>query len=315
MRLHRHWGADVPRGAVVAIGNFDGVHEGHRAVIAAARRIGDELAAPLAILTFEPHPRSVFRPDAPPFRLTPFRAKARLLAEAGVEDLFVLRFDRALASLSAEDFVNDLLAARLGARHVVVGQDFTFGHGRAGNPALLQEMGARLGFGVSVLEPRADDKGKICSASRIRQDLQSGRPRDAAALLGRFWEIEGRVRRGDQRGRELGFPTANLGMANYLHPAPGVYAVAVMIGDAGKLERHGGVANFGNRPTFQGQDWRFETFLFDFSGDLYGRHLRVAVIDFIRPDVKFDGAEALIRQMREDEARARVIVGRELDGR
>ncbi|MGH7074687.1 MAG: bifunctional riboflavin kinase/FAD synthetase [Stellaceae bacterium] len=315
MRVHRHWRAGAPKGvsegAVVAIGNFDGVHDGHRAVIAAARRVADTLAAPLAILTFEPHPRSLFQPTAPPFRLTPFRAKARLLDEAGIDDLFVLRFDRRLAALPARDFVADLLVAGLGARHVVVGEDFTFGHGRGGNPALLEEMGARLGFGVSVLKPLADRNGKICSASRIRRHLAEGRPRDAAALLGRFWEIEGRVRHGDRRGRELGFPTANLGIADYLHPTPGVYAVRAAIAGADGPVWRGGVANFGNRPTFAGQDWRFETFLFDFVGDLYGRHLRVAVIEFLRPDAMFDDAEALVRQMREDERRAREIIARE----
>jgi riboflavin kinase / FMN adenylyltransferase len=310
MRLHRHGGAGAPRGAVVAIGNFDGVHIGHRAVIDAARGIAKAASAPLAVLTFEPHPRSVFLPGAPPFRLTPFRAKARLLAEAGIDDLFLLRFDRRLAARSAEEFVADLLVGRLGASHIVVGQDFTFGRGRGGNPALLQAMGARLGFAVTVLEPLADDDGKICSASRIRRHLADGRPRDAAELLGRPWEIEGRVRQGDRRGRELGFPTANLGIADYLPPAPGVYAVRAAIEEGGGPAWRDGVANFGRRPTFDGVDWRFETFLFDFAGDLYGRHLRVAVIDFIRPDLKFDGADALIRQMKDDAVRARAILAR-----
>jgi riboflavin kinase/FMN adenylyltransferase len=294
----------------MAIGNFDGVHLGHRAVIEAARREAASAGAPLAVLTFEPHPRSVFVPGGPPFRLTPFRAKTRLLDEAGIDDLYTLRFDRDLAARSAEDFVAGLLVGRLGVRQVVVGQDFTFGHGRGGNPALLRLMGARLGFGVSVLEPLADAGGKVCSASRIRQHLSSGRPRDAAELLGRSWEIEGRVRQGDRRGRELGFPTANLAIADYLHPAPGVYAVRAAVEDAGAPSWRDGVANFGNRPTFAGTDWRFETFLFDFSGDLYGRHLRVALVDFIRPDATFDSAEALVRQMREDEVRARDMLAR-----
>jgi riboflavin kinase/FMN adenylyltransferase len=308
MQLFRHATAGVPRGAVIAIGNFDGVHLGHRAVIAEAKRIADAAGAPLALLTFEPHPRRFFSPSGPPFRLTPFRAKTRLIAETGVDLLFILRFDRAFAARTAEDFVADLLVAQLGARHLVVGQDFTFGRGRGGNPRLLREMGAKLDFAVSVLEPRADANGKICSASRIRDHLAAGRPRAAAALLGRDWEIEGRVRPGDRRGRELGFPTANLAIADYLHPAPGVYAVRAWVGDGGALRWYGGVANFGNRPTFDGQDWRLETNLFDFAGDLYGRHLRVALVDFIRPDAKFADADALIAAMREDARRAREIL-------
>ncbi|MGH6980147.1 MAG: bifunctional riboflavin kinase/FAD synthetase [Stellaceae bacterium] len=298
----------MPRGAAIAIGNFDGVHLGHRAVIAEARRIADAARAPLAILTFEPHPRSLFAPGAPPFRLTPFRAKTRLIADSGVDFLFTLRFDRAFAARTAEDFVADLLVAKFGASHVVVGQDFTFGKGRAGNPALLQAMSAKLGFGVSVLQPETDAGGKHASASRIRDHLAAGRPRAAAELLGRDWEIEGRVREGDKRGRELGFPTANLPIANYLHPAPGVYAVRAGVTENGVTTWHDGVANFGNRPTFAGRDWRLETNLFAFSGDLYGKHLRVALVDFIRPDAKFDSAAALITAMHDDADKARGIL-------
>jgi riboflavin kinase / FMN adenylyltransferase len=308
MQLFRHATAGVSKGAVIAIGNFDGVHRGHRAVIAEAKRIAAREGAPFGILTFEPHPRSVFVPNSPPFRLTPFRAKTRLLAEAGTDVLFTLRFDRRFAAKSAEDFVADLLAAQLGTKHIVVGQDFTFGRGRGGNPALLREMGAALGFGVTVLEPVADASGKLASASRIRDHLASGRPRAAAALLGRDWEIEGRVQPGDRRGRDLGFPTANLAIANYLHPAPGVYAVRAGVSENGTLVWHDGVANFGNRPTFAGQDWRFETHLFDFAGDLYGRHLRVAIVEFIRPDAKFAGIDALVAAMHEDAKQARAIL-------
>ena len=311
MRLFRHADAGVPQGAAIAIGNFDGVHLGHRTVIEAARRIADGRNAPLAILTFEPHPRSVFAPNAPPFRLTPFRSKTRLIAEAGVDLLFTLHFDRAFAARSAEDFVAGLLVGRLGASHVVVGQDFTFGKGRVGNPALLRDMAATLGFGVTVLEPETDAGGKHASASRIREHLAQGRPRDAAALLGRPWEIEGRVEQGDQRGRELGFPTANLAIANHLHPAPGVYAVRAGVAERdGTLHWHDGVANFGNRPTFAGQDWRLETNLFDFSDDLYGKHLRVALVDFIRPDLKFNSADELVTAMHDDAAKARAILTR-----
>jgi riboflavin kinase / FMN adenylyltransferase len=309
MKLYRH-AAGAPRGAVIAIGNFDGVHRGHAEVIAAARGVANELAAPLAILTFEPHPRTLFAPQAPPFRLTPFRAKTRLLDEAGIDLLFTLRFDRALAAKSAEDFVKGLLVGQLGVRQIVVGEDFTFGAGRAGNPRLLAEMGKALGFGMTLLKPHADANGKVCSASRVRDYLRQGRPKAAAELLGRPWEIEGKVRRGDRRGRQLGFPTANLAILDYLHPAPGVYAVTAGMVENGRAVWRPGVANFGNRPTFQGEDWRLETYLFDYEGDLYGRHLRVALHDFIRPDAKFADGAALMRQMRDDEARARALLAR-----
>ncbi len=308
MRIFRHAGEDFPRGAVIAIGNFDGVHRGHRAVIAAAKTIADDKGAPLAVLTFEPHPRSVFTPATKPFRLTPFRAKSRLLAEAGVDLLLTRHFDRAFAAIAAEDFVGELLARRLGVSHVAVGPDFTFGRGRAGTSALLQALAPRLGFTVSILAPVSDPSGRIYSASAARAHLEAGRPREAAALLGRAWEIEGPVRRGDRRGRDLGFPTANLAIADYLHPLPGVYAVRVGLEENGALRWRDGVGNFGRRPTFGGEDWRFESYIFDFAGDIYGRHARVAVEDFIRPDAKFDGADALIRQMREDERAARAIL-------
>jgi riboflavin kinase/FMN adenylyltransferase len=308
MKIYRHAASGVPRGAAIAIGNFDGVHRGHRAVIEETRRIAYELGAPAAVLTFEPHPRSVFSPNTKPYRLTPFRAKSRLIAEAGADFLVTLHFDRAFAARSAEDFADGLLGRDLGVRQVVVGEDFTFGRGRAGDPALLADIGTRAGFGVTVLKPVADEAGKICSASRVRACLEAGRPREAAALLGRDWEIEGVVRRGDRRGRTLGFPTANLAIADYLHPAPGVYAVRAGIEEGGAVSWHSAVANFGRRPTFDGEDWRLETHLFDYAGDLYGRHLRVALVDFIRPDARFDGAEALVSAMREDERRARAIL-------
>ncbi|HEX4111637.1 MAG TPA: bifunctional riboflavin kinase/FAD synthetase [Stellaceae bacterium] len=308
MQLFRHAGTGAPLGAVIAIGNFDGVHLGHRAVVADAKALAKSLGAPLALLTFEPHPRSVFAPNRPPFRLTPFRAKTRLIWETGVDFLFTLRFDRAFAAKTAEQFVADLLIGRLGVKHVVIGQDFTFGKGRGGNPALLRAMGATLGFGVTVLEPVADANGKICSASRIRDHLAAGRPRAAAELLGRDWEIEGRVQQGDRRGRELGFPTANLAIANYLHPAPGVYAVRAGVIERGGLYWYSGVANFGNRPTFAGTDWRLETHIFNYAGDLYGRHVRVALVDFIRPDAKFDSAETLIAAMNDDAKKALAIL-------
>jgi riboflavin kinase / FMN adenylyltransferase len=314
MGIFRHTG-DLPaaaRGAVVVIGNFDGVHRGHQLLLADARRQADALAGSLAVLTFEPHPRSVFQPDQPPFRLTSLRAKAHALQEAGVDNLFVLHFDRAFSLKSAEAFVQDILVTDLGARHVVVGWDFCFGHKRAGNVALLKSMGAQHGFGVTGVDPVMTGEGEVYSSSIIRNHLREGRPAKAAELLGRPWEIEGRVERGDQRGRTIGFPTANLGLGDYLRPALGVYAV--LAGRDPGVEHGGetrwlpGVANLGRRPTVAGEDLRLEVHLFDFAGDLYGETLRVRLIDFLRPEKKFDGLDALRAQIALDCGRAQDIL-------
>jgi riboflavin kinase / FMN adenylyltransferase len=309
MRIFRHDSvAAGDRGAVVAIGNFDGVHLGHQRVIDTAGRIARAAGAPHALLTFEPHPRRVLRPDDPPFRLTPFRAKSRRIEALGVELLFTLHFDLDFARRSAEDFVERVLRDGLGARHVVVGYDFVFGHQRRGTPALLAERGAALGFGVTIVDPVAEPDGAVYSSTHIREHLVLGRPRAAAALLGRFWEIEGRVERGDERGRTIGFPTANLLLDDYLRPAAGVYAVRAGIEEGGRTRWHDGVANLGMRPTFGGSDLRLEAHLFDFAGDLYGRHLRVALIEHLRPERKFPGIDALKAQIADDARRAREIL-------
>src|SRR5215470_5671345 len=287
MRLFRHYN-EVPveaRGAVVAIGNFDGVHRGHHAVIAAAARHARELGTSHAVMTFEPHPREFFAPDAPSFRLTPFRIKVRQLEAIGLDHLFVLHFDRELASKSAEAFV--------------------VGHQRRGNAELLAELGRLRGFGVTTLPPVAGEPGEIYSSTRIRQHLAAGSPLAAGALLGRPWEIEGRVEQGDRRGRTLGFPTANLPIAGYLQPALGVYAVKAGVDEGRGTIWRDGVANLGRRPTVGGTRVQLEVHLFDFAGDLYGRHLRVALIDFLRPEKKFDGLPALQAQIAEDSRQAR----------
>ncbi len=299
MQIYRH-ATSLPekaRGAVVAIGNFDGVHRGHQAVIAAAGRLASSLGAPQAVLSFEPHPRSVFQPAAPPFRLTPFRAKAELLRRSGVDLLYVLRFDHGFAARSAESFVRDILHGGLGIRHAVVGYDFVFGNRRRGTAALLTEMGRALGFGVTVLDPVQAGE-EIYSSTRIRHLLEAGEPRRAAALLGRFWEIDGRVEQGDRRGRTIGFPTANLQLDGYLRPAAGVYAVRAALGRDGAWRD--AVANFGMRPTVGGAALRFEVHIFDFAGELYGRHLRVALVDYLRPERKFAGLDALKAQIAAD---------------
>jgi len=316
MAIFRHT-SDLPadaRGAVVVIGNFDGVHRGHQLLLADARRQADELGAPMAVLTFEPHPRSVFLPDQPPFRLTSLRAKAHALQQAGVDHLFVQHFDRDFALKPAEAFVTEILVGDLAARHVVVGWDFCFGHKRAGNVALLKSMGAKHGFGVTAVDPVMAGDGAVYSSSIIRDHLRAGRPAKAAELLGRPWEIEGRIEPGEQRGRTIGFPTANMGLGDFLCPALGVYAVLAGrdpgVEHGGETRWHHGVANLGRRPTVGGEGVRLEVHLFDFTEDLYGETLRVRLMDFIRPEKKFDGLDALKAQIALDSGQAREILSR-----
>jgi riboflavin kinase/FMN adenylyltransferase len=310
MRLFRHY-TEVPaeaRGAVVAIGNFDGVHLGHRAVLAEAAGHSRALGAPLAVLTFEPHPRAYFKPVQPPFRLTPLRIKVRVLEALGVDDLFVLHFDRELAAKSAEAFVIEVLSEGLDAVHLVVGYDFVFGRGRQGNAALIRDLGAVHGFGVTAVSAAAAPGGEVYSSTRIREHLAAGRVRQAAALLGRPWEIEGRVEPGDKLGRGLGFPTANIALGEYVAPAHGIYAVKAGIDEGRETWWHDAAAYVGPRPTVGGTAVRLEVHLLDFDGDLYGRHLRAAFIEHIRGDKAFDGLPALQAQIAEDCATARRVL-------
>lgn len=312
MRIFRHYDA-LPaelRGAAVAIGNFDGVHRGHQAVIGEAGRAAKEFNLPWAVLSFEPHPVSVFKPDQAPFRLTPFRIKARQIEALGVDLLVVLHFDAALAALAADAFVEDILVGGLGARHVVSGYDFVFGQGRKGNCELLLHRGEVHGFGFTCVGAVKDGEGKVFSSTRVRDCLWNADPKGAAHVLGRAFEIEGRIEHGDARGRTIGFPTANLHLGEYIRPAPGVYAIRAGIDRGEETEWVSGVANLGRRPTFGGDGLVLETHLFDFSGDLYGQHLRVALIDFIRPEKKFDGIESLKAQIAADCATARKLLAR-----
>lgn len=294
MQVFRHYDhvPDSARGATVAIGNFDGVHKGHQALLRHARALGDKLG----VLAFEPQPQEFFRPDTPRFRLTPFRAKARLLEKNGVDVLFALHFDAAFASLTADEFIEQVLVKGLGVRHVIVGEDFCFGKGRKGNLALLQKRGAELGFGVTTFELVGEGDVSKISSTNIREALRDGRPDVAAALLGHPWTVEGRVEHGDQRGRTIGFPTANVSLEGYLEPALGVYAVRVELGG----QTYGGVANFGRRPTFDKKDVLLEVHIFDFKGDAYGQPIVVSFISFIRPEMKFAGLDALKAQIAKD---------------
>jgi len=302
MQIFRHY-EQVPesaRGATVAIGNFDGVHKGHQALLQHARALGGKLG----VLVFEPHPQEFFRPDTPRFRLTPFRAKARLLEQHGVSLLFALHFDADFASLSADEFITRVLVQGLGVRHVIVGEDFCFGKGRKGNLALLQQRGAELGFDVTTFELVGEGGASKISSTSIREALRDGKPDVAAALLGHPWTVEGRVEGGDRRGRTIGFPTANVSLEGYLEPALGVYAVRVEIGG----RKYGGVANFGRRPTFDKTDVLLEVHIFDFEGDIYGQPIVVSFISFLRPEMKFPGLDALKAQIAKDSETARALL-------
>ncbi|MBK8176783.1 MAG: bifunctional riboflavin kinase/FAD synthetase [Rhodospirillales bacterium] len=313
MRVFRHF-ENLPseiRGAAVAVGNFDGVHRGHHEVISEAGRIAGAAAIPWAVLTLEPHPKSIFDPGTPPFRLTPYPAKVRLIGEIGPMALVVIPFDSEFARTAPRAFVERVLVHGLGARHVVCGHDFAFGHGRKGTPELLLWMGDEFDFGFTCVPEIKDDDGEPFSSTRIREYLRMGRPDVAAHLLGRPFAIEGEVVSGDQRGRTLGFPTANIKLGEYVRPAHGVYAVRACFTDETGTLAWPAVANLGLRPTFGGHEPLLEAHLFDFAGDLYGRTLRVELIAFLREEKKFDGLELLRAQIAEDCTRARRTLGAE----
>ena len=292
---------------VVALGNFDGVHRGHKAVIARARALAQRLKRPCAVLTFEPHPADYFAGAPVIFRLTPQAAKARLLARLGVDGMIALTFDSGLASLSAEAFVEDILVRRLGISAAVAGYDFHFGKGRAGTPAFLAQAGARLGFAVDIV-PKilADAAGSLdaVSSTATRAALAAGDVALARQLLGHDYFVTGPVIAGKQLGRTLGFPTANMALDASCKLAFGIYAVRVSVNST----THGGVASFGRRPTFDNGLPLLETFLFDFSADLYGQDLEVTFVAFLRGEAKFDDVAALVAQMQADAAHARVLL-------
>jgi len=297
--------ADALQGAVVAIGNFDGVHRGHRAVIAAALDRAKTFRRPAAVLTFEPHPRAFFNPNEPLFRLTDAANKLRLLAATGIDGAIVLTFDAALARLTAEEFVERVLLERFAIGGAVIGFNFHFGARRAGTPQFLIAQGRERGFAVDVV-PRFEYRGRPVASGPIRDALAAGHIDEATELLGFPWFVSATVIHGDKRGRELGFPTANLRLDPACRLRHGVYAVRVGIGG----HRYDGVASFGRRPMFDGGAVLLEVFLFDFSGDLYGQSIDVAFIAWIREEAVFDSREALTQQMREDGARARVALAR-----
>ena len=300
-------GSAVPphlAGGIVALGNFDGFHLGHQAVVGQAVARARAAGRPALVATFDPHPVRHFRPDTPPFRLTTLDQRQRLFADAGVDAMVVFHFDGVLAQLSAERFIAERLHANLQVAGVVTGEDFTFGTAKQGDVRLLAARGAAHGFIAETVGAVTLD-GEAVSSTRIRAALRGGDPRSAAQLLSRPFAIEGVVQHGDKLGRTIGYPTANIAMGNYLRPAYGIYAVTGRLADGRVLK---GAANLGIRPTFDPPKELLEPYFFDFSGDLYDQPIEVALVDYLRPEAKFDGLDALMAQMERDCARARVLL-------
>lgn len=296
---------DLPHnvlGSVVVIGNFDGVHKGHQALLTKARDIAGSLSVPLAVLTFEPHPRQLFRPDEPPCRITPSILKAERMEQCGVDILFSLPFDWDFAGRSAQDFIDEILINGLSAAHVVVGYDFRFGQLRAGTPQMIKNSG----ISISVIDEVKGQGDEDLSSSRIRQYLRRGQIQEANDLLGWEWEIRGTVFQGDQRGRELGYPTANIHLDDTIHPAYGVYAVRVQI--EGEDIWRNGATNIGIRPMFAVPTAQVETYIFDFNREIYGEIMRIRPVSRLRSEAKFNTLDELKRQMEKDCAKAREVL-------
>jgi riboflavin kinase/FMN adenylyltransferase len=294
------------RGAIIALGNFDGFHQGHQAVAGEAIRWAQEEGRPSIIATFDPHPVRFFKPDVPPFRLTTLEQRQELYLAAGATAMLVFHFDKELSSTSAEDFIEHILIERFGAHGVVTGEDFSFGKRALGNVELLRDYGERLGLKSRIVSP-VEGSGAIVSSSRIREALREGDPQLAAKLLTRPFAIRGIVEHGDKNGRKLGYPTANLSIESYLRPRYGVYAVTGTILSTG--EQLKGAANIGIRPQFEPPKELLEPYFFDFSGDLYGQEIEVAFHHFLRGEAKFDGLDELMVQMEKDCDRARELLG------
>jgi riboflavin kinase / FMN adenylyltransferase len=307
MRIVRSWKGlpSADRGASVALGNFDGVHRGHQQVIALAAEAARRLEAPLGVVTFDPHPRRIFQPNAPSFRLMSAEQLAQALADLGVDLLYILPFDRQLADLTDHDFAQAVLHEGLGVRHVAVGFDISFGKGRTGSPQTMRRYGEELGFGVSIAEAVGGNAGEKFSSTAVRDALRLGRPEEAARILGRPFTIKGEVVRGRELGRTLGFPTANIELADYVRPRLGVYATRTRLPDGREIP---GVASIGVNPTVGGNAPRLEVWLFDFDEDLYGQVVETDLVAFLRDEAHFDGVEALTAQVMADAAQARTLL-------
>ena len=309
MKIFRHFDnlPDDVKGSVIVLGNFDGFHKGHQTVMGRAGKLARHMGVNLSVLVLEPHPRSYFNPGREDFRLTSFRTKAHLLEKFGVDTLFVLPFDKKLSKMLAQDFVTDILLDKLGVLHVFVGYDYRFGAGRGGSAGMLAQMGSMEQFGVTIVE-KIMDGDHVYSSSNIRDSLRAGGVRLCADHLGHWWHVEGHVLRGDQRGRTINFPTANLSMEGYIKPRLGVYAVRVMVDSGPAKGIWNGVANVGKRPTFNKDDLVLEAHIFDFDFDIYEQSIRVEFVDFIRPEQKFDGLESLKAQIEKDSQVAHKIL-------
>jgi len=307
VEIVRDWRGLPPelRGAAVAIGAFDGVHRGHQAVIAKAAEAARALSVPLAVVSFDPHPRRWFQPAAAPFRLMTVGQMSRALAPLGVDRLHLLPFDAAMAAMSDEQFAREVLGDGLGIAHAAVGFDFTFGKGRTGSPEALRRYGENLGFTVSVADRVDDADGLKLSSSAVREALHAGDMTRAAAILGRPFAIEGEVIHGDKRGRTIGVPTANIALGDYMRPAFGVYAVRTRLPDGRRFD---GVASLGVRPMFRTEEPLLEVWLFDFAGDLYGQTVETDLVAFLRPEMNFDSLDALKTQIDRDAADARAVL-------
>ncbi|MEP5937587.1 MAG: bifunctional riboflavin kinase/FAD synthetase [Erythrobacter sp.] len=304
---HREKVADPLRGAIIALGNFDGFHKGHQSVAGEAINWAHAEGRPSIIATFDPHPVRFFKPDVPPFRLTTLEQRQELYLAAGATAMLVFHFDAELSGTSAEDFITEILINRFGAHGVVTGGDFTFGKGAKGNVDLLKGFGGEHGLQSRVVSP-VEGQGEVVSSSRIRQALREGQPELAAELLTRPFAIRGIVEHGDKRGRDIGYPTANLGVESYLRPKYGVYAVTGKLLATGEVLQ--GAANIGIRPQFEPPKELLEPYFFDFSGDLYGQEIEVSFHHFIRPEAKFDGLEELIKQIDKDCEDAKRLLAR-----
>jgi riboflavin kinase/FMN adenylyltransferase len=290
------------QGCVVALGNFDGFHRGHHVVVGEAGRYARRLGIPLTVVVMEPHPVSFFAPDQPAFRLTSSSERAVLLEKFGIDQLVILPFDQSLASMTAENFIQQILKDTLDARHICVGYDYRFGKGRAGDIGMLERVGKEQNFGLTVINPVTVGiegfAGEVYSSTLVRQALMDGKARQAAALLGHWWMINGQVVKGDQRGRTIDFPTANIQLGENIEPKLGVYAVRVKLDSDETI--YDGVANIGKRPTFDKRDILLEVFLFDFHEEIYGQDIRVEIVSFIRAEAKFSGLEELKQQISQD---------------
>lgn len=307
MKVIKDWRGLRPseRGAAVAFGNFDGVHRGHQRVIAQAAKAAGELRAPLGVISFEPHPQRIFRPDQPTFRLMKPDQQARALAALGVDIFYVLPFDAEMAVMTDREFARQVWHEGLGVRHVAVGFDVTFGKDRTGSPESARALGDEFGFSVSVAEALGDDDGEKFSSTLVRQALRDGKPQDATTIMGRPFAIEGPVQRGRQLGRELGYPTANVALDDYVVPKFGVYATRTRLPDGREIP---GVANLGTNPTVGEVAARLEVWLFDFNEDIYDQVIETDLVAFLRPEEKFATVEAMTQQVHQDAATARQML-------